>query len=209
MNQASTNLTNKYDIYELVNQIHKYNKLNNKRFVIAPTGGGISSLSYLFSQPGASSSILECTVPYACESTLEYTNTKEIKSWASIDTANKLAHASFLRCDKLIKASETNTNIPIGIGATANLVSNGNWKRGLHGIFVSVKSTTYQNEFHLNLHKGIEPNPYRTRQEEDEICGKFIVCVCAYECGLLDKESLLEFMIHNGLVCLDFFKIIN
>ena len=85
---SNNNNSNNYDIYELVRQIHKYNKDNNKRFSFGITGGGVSSFSLLFSQAGASSSILECTVPYACESTLEYTNSSEIKSWASFDTAN-------------------------------------------------------------------------------------------------------------------------
>ena len=189
---------NNYDIYEVVGQIHNYNKDNNKRFSCAITGGGVSSFSLLFSQAGASSSILECTVPYACEATLEYTNSDEIKSWASFDTANRLAYAAFLRCNKLIKASTKASNA-VGIGATGNLVSNGNWKRGEHVIHITCKSDNNMINFHLNLYKGINPNPFRTRQEEDDLCGKLIVCVCAYECGLLDNESLLDFMSHNGL----------
>jgi hypothetical protein len=208
MLSTNSNSINNYDIYGLVRQIHKYNKDNNKRFVIAPTGGGILCLSLLFSQAGASSSILECTIPYACESTLEYTNFDEIKSWASTDTSNKLAYAAFLRCDKLIKASNL-SNDPVGIGATGNLVSNGTWKRGTQGIFVSVKSKYNMTNFSLDLYKGIDPNPFRTRQEEDDLCGKLIVCVCAYECRLLDAISLLEFMNNNGLDKLDSLTITN
>ena len=200
--------TNNYDTNELVIQIHKYNKEHNKRFVIAPTGGGISSLSFLFSQAGASSSILECRVPYACEATLDYTNSDKIESWASIDTANKLAHASFIRGCKLIKDSKL-PNSSIGVGATGNLVSNGNWKRGDQGIFVSCKSENNMTNFALNLYKGINPDPFRTRQEEDELCGKLIVCVCAYECGLLNADSLLDFMNHNGLDSRDSLVISN
>ena len=158
---------------------------------------------------GASSSILECTVPYACEATLEYTNTDEIKSWASIDTANKLAHSAFLRCNKLINASDSTTNKAFGIGATGNLVSNGNWKRGNQGIFISCKSDSNINTFKLNLYKGISPDPFRTRQEEDELCGKLIVCACAYECGLLNTDTLIEFMYHNGLDSRDSLEIID
>jgi hypothetical protein len=194
MLSSNSGSSNNYDIYELVRQIHNYNKYNNKRFSFAITGGGISSFSMLFSQAGASSSILECTVPYACEATLEYTNSDEIKSWASVDTANRLAYAAFLRCNKLIKAYNA-----VGIGATGNLVSNGNWKRGEHVIHITCKSDNNMINFHLNLYKGINPNPFRTRQEEDDLCGKLIVCVCAYECGLLNNESLLDFMSHNGL----------
>jgi hypothetical protein len=200
---------NNYDIYELVRQIHKYNKNNNKRFSFGITGGGISSFSLLFSQPGASSSILECVVPYACEATLEYTNSSEIKSWASFDTANRIAYSAFLQCNKLISASSDLSNKAVGIGATGNLVSNGNWKRGEQGIYISCKSDINMVNFHLNLYKGINPNPFRTRQEEDDLCGKLIVCVCAYECNILDKNSLLDFMTHNGLTAQDFLEISN
>jgi hypothetical protein len=206
---TSISNSNNYDIYELVRQIHKYNKDNNKRFSFGITGGGVSSFSMLFSQSGASYSILECTVPYACEATLEYTNSDEIKSWASFDTANRLAYAAFLRCNKLIKASSDLTNKSIGIGGTGNLVSNGNWKRGEQGIYISCKSDNNMINFHLNLYKGIHPKPFRTRQEEDDLCGKLIVCVCAYECGLLDDDSLLDFMTHNGLSTEDFLEISN
>lgn len=205
---SSNSNSNKYDIYELVRQIHKYNKDNNKRFCFGITGGGISSFSLLFSQPGASSSILECNVPYACEATLKYTNSSEIKSWASFDTANRLAYSAFLQCNKLITASNKSSNA-VGIGGTGNLVSNGNWKRGEQGIYISCKSDINMVNFHLNLYKGINPNPFRTRQEEDDLCGKLIVCVCAYECKLLDNDTLLDFMSHNGLSTEDFLEINN
>ena len=132
----------------------------------------------------------------------------EIKSWASTDTSNKLAYAAFLRCDKLIKASNL-SNDPVGIGATGNLVSNGTWKKGSQGIFVSTKSKYNMTNFALNLYKGIDPDPFRTRQEEDDLCGKLIVCICAYECGLLDSNSLIEFMNNNGLNSLDSLTITN
>ncbi len=192
------------DIDDLVKQIHLYNKQNNQRFVIAVTGGGISCLSLLFGQPGASSSILECTVPYACESTLEYTGMKEIKSWSSGPTATLLADGAFSRCNKLIEASESNYT-PIAIGATGNLVSGENLKKGVQGIYVACKTNKKTYEVHLILHKGEKgldgekDKHFRTRQEEDDLCGKLIVCVCACECGLLDPNELGNFMNLNGM----------
>jgi len=49
------------------------------------------------------------------------------------------------------------------------------------------------------LFKGVEGNPFRTREQEDDLCGKLIVCITAYACGLLDNTSLVAFMIANGL----------
>jgi hypothetical protein len=201
----STTTTNIPTINELIKQIHHYNKTNNTRFVIAITGGGISALSMLFSLPGASGSILECTVPYACESTLQYTGVNKITQWAHPQTACLLASGAFSRCDKLIKLSEQKY-VPIGIGATGNLVSGENLKRGNQGIYISGKSNnTFNLDFHLNLYKGEKGTDgekdklFRTRQEEDELCGKLIVCVCAFTLELLDVNLLFDVMKSNGL----------
>ncbi len=197
-------LTNNYNTNELVRQIHQHNKANNTRFVIAITGGGISALSMLFSQPGASASILECTVPYACEATLDYTGAKEIKSWSSTSTANLIASSALDRCEQLIAVSKQGF-IPVAIGATGNLVSGENLKRGLQGIYVSSKSYGKSLEFQLNLYKGEKgldgekDKHFRTRQEEDELCGQFIVCACALHLGLLDVNTLIDWMESNGL----------
>lgn len=196
-------------INEIVKQIHKYNKDNNTRLVIAITGGGISALSYLFSQPGASSSILECTVPYACESTLEYTGVDEIKSWSSFETANLLASSAFLRCKKLNKTDY----ISIGIGATGNLVSSETLKRGSQGIYISIKTSNSIKGVHLNLYKGEKgingekDKPFRTRQDEDEICSKLIIYFCALELGLINTEELIKFMELDSRDILEFINI--
>ena len=201
---TTTPNTNNMNIYELVQQIHLHNKSNHTRFVLAITGGGISALSALFSQPGASASILECTVPYACEATLQYTGVDEIKSWSSMSTANLLGLSALARCDQLCKASGQSF-IPMAIGATGNLVSGENLKRGLQGIYISCKSHGKSIEIQLNLYKGEKgdqgekDNHFRTRQEEDELCGKLIVCACGLNLGILNVSTLIDWMEANGL----------
>ena len=49
------------------------------------------------------------------------------------------------------------------------------------------------------MFKGVDGNPFRTREQEDDLCGKLIVCITAFACGLLDNASLVAFMMANGL----------
>ena len=194
-------------ISALVRAIHAATEATGKRFVVGVTGGGSTALSHLMSQFGASNTILEFNCTYACESTQEYVK-HSIKSFASIETAKELATASLNRSIALLTtqctdlACLTKLNNAVGIGATASLASKA-WKRGEHRIFVALtknnKELTSTITFSLNMFKGVEGSPFRTREEEDDLCGKLIVCIVAYECGLLNTVSLREFMQANGL----------
>jgi glycerol-3-phosphate cytidylyltransferase-like family protein len=49
--------------------------------------------------------------------------------------------------------------------------------------------------------------PFRTREQEDDLCGKLILAVTAYECGIFNKVSLVEFLTSNGLDSKDILEI--
>jgi hypothetical protein len=191
-------------IYALVRSIHAVTEASGDRFVFGVTGGGSTALSYLMSQFGASNTVIEFNCTYACESTREYVQPATIGSFASLDTAMKLAFASLKRCIALLTmqsddlTSLSKLNGAIGIGATASLASKA-WKRGEHRIFIALTTNDKEITFSLNLFKGVEGNPFRTREQEDDLCGKLIVCITAYACGLLDNTSLVAFMMANGL----------
>lgn len=191
-------------IASIVRAIHTATEASGKRFIFGVTGGGSTALSYLMSQFGASNTIVEFNCTYACESTREYVQPANIGSFASLDTAKKLAFASLKRCHVLLTtlspdiASLIKLNGAVGIGATASLASK-TWKRGEHRIFIALTMNGKEITFSLNLFKGVEGSPFRTREQEDDLCGKLIVCITAYECGLLDNTSLREFMMANGL----------
>jgi hypothetical protein len=191
-------------ISALVRAIHAATEASGKRFVFGVTGGGSTALSYLMSQFGASNTVIEFNCTYACESTREYVQPSSIGSFASLDTAKKLAFSSLNHCLVLLTmqsedlASLSKLNNAVGIGATASLASKA-WKRGEHRIFIALTTNGKEITFSLNLFKGVEGNPFRTREQEDDLCGKLIVCITAYECGLLDNTSLVAFMTANGL----------
>jgi len=191
-------------IFALVRAIHASTEASGKRFVFAVTGGGSTALSYLMSQFGASNTVFEFNCTYACESTREYVQPATIGSFASVDTAMKLAFASLKRCIALLTmqsddlTSLSKLNGAIGIGATASLASKA-WKRGEHRIFIALTTNDKEITFSLNLFKGVDGNPFRTREQEDDLCGKLIVCITAFACGLLDNASLVAFMMANGL----------
>jgi len=193
----------------LITAIHSSNEIYGKRFVFGITGGGSTSLGHLMGQPGASNTVLEFNCTYACESTQDYVNRDSdkqvvIKSFASLDTAKELGNASLKRALKLLTTQATDLlklevlNNAVGIGVTCSLASK-NWKRGEHRLFASLITNEKEITFSLNLFKGVEGSPFRSRKEEDDLCGKLIVCICAYECDLLNNETLVSFMLANGL----------
>lgn len=198
-------------INDLVTNINSVTDTTGKRFSFGVTGGGSTSFGYLMSQPGASTTVLEFYCPYAEEATQEYLNRDlnldqkvKVESFASLDTAILLAQAAHRRSTKIMTTQCSNLQElsklagAIGIGATASLVSK-KWKRGLHRVHIALYSNEKLVTFSLNLNKGTEEQPFRTRAEEDDLCGKLILAVTAYECEIFNKTSLIDFLTSHGL----------
>jgi hypothetical protein len=55
--------------------------------------------------------------------------------------------------------------------------------------------------------QGTQDAPFRSRQEEDDLCGKIIVSIVAHACGILDDAALPQFLLRNGLHAFDSFSI--
>lgn len=171
---------------ELVKTIHT---TNNKKFVISTTGGAFSSHYYLMSQPGASNTILELNGPYAREATLDLLNRDSLtkttlEQFASLNAAQEMADVSLKRANKLLTIENG-----VGIGVACALASS-SWKRGEHRCHVVIANSTQQTHFSLNLHKGTENSPFRTRQQEDELCGALVVCAVAVACGQMELTNV-------------------
>jgi hypothetical protein len=179
---------------ELVKTIHTSS--SGKKFVISTTGGGYSSHYYLMSQPGASNTILELNGPYSREATLDLLN-RDSKSktcldqFASLNAAIEIAEVSLKRANKLltINCSTIEDINAVGIGVTCALASS-SWKKGEHRCHVVIANFTQQIHFSLNLFKGIENNPFRTRQQEDELCGSLVVCAVAVASGQMELTNV-------------------
>jgi len=194
---------------ELVSAINKYNESNNSKFSFNVTGGALSYLEYLGITYGLSNTLTSAYVPYSCEATQEKIGS--ITSYVSDDVAKKLADKSLQECQSFLTTS-VNTIVKLnmlynatGIGVTCSLVSGKNgkpvWKRGEHRMIACISTCDKYIIFSLTLYKGDNEKMkhFRSRQEEDNLCGKLIVCICAYKCGIFNNDTLMTFMYQNGL----------
>ena len=190
------------NIYKLVDELHLSNKVSGTRFVFTTTGGGFSSYSYLMSRPGASNSILQLNGPYAQEATLKYLE-EPVESFASLETANQLSITSLKQCRQLMYESKKEINDLYclekcyGVGVSAALATN-RWIKGDHRIHIVVTNSNARFTFSVNLYKGYPPDPetpekiFRSRTQEDELCGKLVIFIIAYICNVVTKEFFFE-----------------
>lgn len=182
-------------IETLVQNIHKSNCDTNCKVVIAVTGGGFSSFNYLMSQPDASNTVLEIIGPYMREAVDEFTKI-EVKSYTSKETTDQIAYIALNRAKELIVMSQTNLNDLglinkcIGIGVTSALRSS-TWKRGSHRCYITILTSTMKHSFHINMFKGTEESPYRSRCEEDIVCGSLIIQAISASLGILDIKDII------------------
>jgi hypothetical protein len=179
----------------LVQNIHKSNCDTNCKIVMAVTGGGFSSFNYLMSQPGASNTVLEIIGPYMREAIDDFTKI-EIKSYTSIETTYQMAYTALNRAKELTVMSQTNLNDLglinkcIGVGVTSALRSS-TWKRGDHRCYITILTSNLKHSFYLNLFKGTEESPYRSRNDEDIVCGSLIIQAIAISLGILDIKDII------------------
>jgi hypothetical protein len=182
-------------IETLVQNIHKSNCDTNCKIVMAVTGGGFSSFNYLMSQPGASNSVLEIIGPYMREAIDEFTKI-EIKSYTSKETTDQMAYIALNRAKELTVMSQISLNDLglinkcIGVGVTSALKSS-TWKRGYHRSYITILTSSVKHSFYLNLFKGTEESPYRSRNEEDIVCGTLIIQAIAVTLGILDIKDIV------------------
>jgi hypothetical protein len=188
---------------DLVTIIHNSSDIANIIFGIS--GGGGSSLGYLVGQPGASNTIIEFNFPYSMDATLEYLKEDKIDKFASMETAHKLALTSYNRSNKFLEKKVKNDfdeykilANAAGIGVTCALASKA-WKRGDHRVYAVLITNYTEVTYELQLFKGTEDSPFRTRKQEDDICGILIVCIVAYQRNIMTFDEIIKFMISHGL----------
>ena len=189
------------NINTLVNLIHETNKESGNRFVFTITGGGFSAYTYLMTCPGASNTILELNAPYSREATLKYIENK-VDSFASLEAANELSIYSLKSCCDLMIKSKNDVDYLkncYGVGVTAALATN-RWLKGDHRFHIVITSNNSKFTFSVNLYKGIEPTLFRSRLEEDELCGKLIIYVIAYTCKIITFDMFLKYLYEDNLL---------
>ena len=159
-------LTTPFPVKKLIEKLYN-SKQPQIQIVAAITGGGGHFFQHALSQPGASSCILELTVPYYKHSCLDYLNKGNIHmdfGFCSPGMAKALSLSSLSRAMELTPILAA-WPYCVGCGTTATLVSHYK-RRGGYRIHTSATtalgtSTTSSHE----LTKGA-----RERHEEDEFC---------------------------------------
>lgn len=141
-------------------------------FSVQITGGGIQSLAWIFSTPGASRSVMQAGVPYSRYSLsklngINATNCNEATAAEMAKAAaRQAAECIIAESNELASISKTRV---FGVGCTAALVST-QPKKGPHRFHVSSAAGGKCRIYSVNLEKGL-----RNRSEEDYVCSRVIL----------------------------------
>jgi len=158
------------DRHGLITRIHA----TDVRGVLAVTGGGVASLTWLLTVPGASRTVLEASVPYAEAALADlvgHTPTQAV----SATTAEAMAVACLRRA---VQLDPDGAGLLVGVAATAALVSD-RPKRGEHRAHVALAVPNGTRVWSLTLAKG-----RRDRTGEDRLVSDLVVAVLAEACGV-------------------------
>ena len=155
---------------------------SGRQAVLAITGGGTGAIADLLRVPGGSRLLVEAVVPYDARSLAEFLGAEPAQS-CSGEAAIAMAERAQERAVRLVpEASE-----PVGLGATASLVSD-RPKQGAHRAHIAVATKTGAELLSIVLDKG-----RRDRPAEEDLVARAIVVWLARGCGVTapDPESLL------------------
>ena len=135
--------------------------------VFLVTGGGVTLLSELLTEPGASATVLEASVPYAEAALIEQLGGQPDQA-CSADTATALAMAAFQRaCDLNTPGQELKQEHLLGFGCTAALATNRK-KRGAHRAYLAVQTLSKTATATVEFDKGTSGMGDR-HDEEDQV----------------------------------------
>lgn len=141
------------------------------------TGGGSTSIQWLFTVPGASRSLMDAGVVYsrsAVESFIKYHPHDISASSCSSVMASVMADASWRQANKLLLAECRDFNDlrdahVFGISCSASLRSDIP-KKSAHRVFVASTTQELSNVYSIEFEKGL-----RSREAEDNACSRLIL----------------------------------
>ena len=187
----------------LITEIHD----SPTRACIAVTGGGTSALAALFSQPGASRTVIDAQIPYARAALDAYISsssdaetdtpvTAAIGS-ATREMANLMAIAAYRRAVSLTAAEEPDqpaspdiggtgsaTHPIVGIAATAAIATD-RTRRGDNRAHVAWHDGNQTVITSITMHKGT-----RDRVAEEQLCADIILNAIAQACSIETRINL-------------------
>jgi len=155
---------------------------SGRQAVLAITGGGTGAIAELLRVPGGSRLLLEAIVPYDPRSLAELLGAAPEQA-CSGETAVAMAERARGRAEALARTQA----VPIGLGATASLVSD-RPKHGEHRCHVAVATDAGTHLTSVVLDKG-----RRDRPAEEDLVAQVIVLCLARGCGVAapPPESVL------------------
>ena len=162
-----------------------YQKSNPRNVMsVFVTGGGSTSLEWLFTVPGASRSLMDAGVVYSRSALNAFIkgNTNELLvSACSSSTALIMADASWRHASEYLLADSRDFNTLrncqiFGVSCTASLVSESP-KKGAHRVFVATASQAVSRVYSVEFDKG-----RRSREGEDMACSRLMLEAIA-KCG--------------------------
>jgi nicotinamide mononucleotide (NMN) deamidase PncC len=159
---------------QLVQEVHS----RSRPLVLVVTGGGSQAISALLTQPGASRTVLEATVPYAQAALNQYLGDPPEEA-CSARTARRMAMAAYLRARRLQPGADV-----LGVACTASLASD-RPKRGSHRAHVAWQSATSTVSQSLELTKGA-----RDRAGEEALIAALILNAVAEACHAAARMEL-------------------
>ncbi|MDA1348607.1 MAG: hypothetical protein O3A47_07035 [Chloroflexi bacterium] len=153
----------------LIKQIHA----SPRMAVIAVTGGGAQTLSWLLRVPGASNTVIEAVAPYSEAALRDFLGSQPDQA-VSGETARAMARTAYRRAVRLRPDDRPVT----GIACTASIASN-RPKRGDHRCHVAAWNDTRVTTYSLVLSKGL-----RDRSGEDTVVSMLVLKAMAASYGI-------------------------
>lgn len=155
---------------KIIEKLHQ----SSGHWVLAVTGGGSSAISSILAVPGASRTLVEATVPYN-QASLESYLGGTLDQACSSQTAQAMAMASFIRCQKLMPEAPVDTIF--GLGCTAAIATD-RTRRGANRCHVGVQTHNSTTSLSLTFQED------RSREEEEQICRDLILMLMSETSGL-------------------------
>ena len=140
------------EIHDAIRRIHA----SPAKIVLVAAGGGIQSMTWLLTTPGASQTILEALIPYSDRALADFLGEPPRRT-VTIETAELMASRALERAKSL---SDSQAAL-IGVACTATIATD-RPKRGKHRVHVSCKTEDSLVTYSLELVKG-----RRDRTDED------------------------------------------
>lgn len=167
------------DIEKIIKNIHSI--IGVKGSVVI-TGCGINALSWLFSIPGTSNTILTSYVPYSKNSLQAFLG-KKLTHHVSEEEAINMAERAYEKSKDFLDKSE-NENMLFGLGCTGAISTNRE-RKGEDRAHIAIKTLNSLDSFSLHFDKN-----NRDRISEDIIISKQIINCIANAHGINNNIPL-------------------